>query len=469
MNNTFFFYDLETSGLDPKSHRIMQFAGQRTDMNMQPIGEPINILVSLSEDVLPEPSAILITGITPQKTREEGYSEPEFLRLLHEKVLLPGTIMVGFNNIRFDDEFMRYTLYRNFHDPYEWAWQDGRSRWDILDVVRLTRALRPQGIEWPVDDEGHATNRLELISSKNNLEHTKAHDALSDVMALIAVAKLIKEKQPKLFDYLLKMRDKKEVAKLVNLDDPQPFVYASGRYPKGTNHTTIAYPVAPGGSPGTAVVYDLRHDPTEWAEMSVAELKDMRFANQERRQMEGFVSLPAKELNYGRSPAVAPVGVLDETAQARIKIDLKIVAQNLAKLRNSDLPQKLHEVFAKGTFATPDDVDAQLYSGFVSDPDKIKMSAVRAAPPDDLADFNPQFADDRLPVLLLRYKGRNFAHVLTQAERALWEEYRAMRVRRDLPKYMQQLGTLGNQAATMHSHFLLGELQLWAESIAPED
>lgn len=436
-------------------------------MNMQPIGDPINVLVSLSEEVLPDPQAILVTGITPQKTREEGYSEAEFLQLLHKQVFVPGTITVGFNSVRFDDEFMRYTHYRNFHDPYEWSWQDGRSRWDILDVVRLMRALRPEGVEWPVDDEGHATNRLELLSGKNGLQHEKAHDALSDVMALIGVAKLIKEKQPKLFDYLLKLRNKKEVANLVNLDNPQPFVYTSGRYPKGTGHTTVAYPVAPGNTLGTVIVYDLRHDPTEWAQMSVAELRDLRFANYERRQMEGFVSLPAKELSYNKCPAVAPVGVLDEAAQTRIKIDLKLVGQNLAKLRASDLAEKLREVFARETFPKTDDVDAQLYDGFVNDKDKPKMSAIRAASADDLADFHPEFTDERLVGLLLRYKARNFQKSLSDEDRALWEEYRGERIRRDLPRYMQQLGTLTGQAQTTHSHFLLGELQLWAESIAP--
>ncbi|HEU5187674.1 MAG TPA: exodeoxyribonuclease I [Candidatus Saccharimonadales bacterium] len=467
MNNTFFFYDLETSGFDPKLHRIMQFAGQRTDMNVQPIGEPINVLVSLSEEVLPDPQAILITGITPQKTREEGYSEAQFMQLLHDQVFLPGTIMVGFNNIRFDDEFMRYTHYRNFHDPYEWGWQDGRSRWDILDVVRLTRALRPEGIEWPVDAEGQATNRLELLSATNGLDHAKAHDALSDVTALIAVTRLIKEKQPKLFEYLLKMRGKKEVAELVNLDNPQPFVYTSGRYPKAVGHTTVAYPVAPGATPGSVIVYDLRHDPSEWANMSPADLRDLRFATFERRQVDGFVPLPAKELSYNKCPAVGPVGVLDAGAQDRLQVDLATIRKHLAKLQSSDLPEKLREAFARESFQKGSDVDAQLYDGFVNNADKPHMGAVRAASMQELADFHPNFTDERLHELLVRYKARNFPQSLNEAEQSAWEAYRAERLQRDLPKFMQQLGTLSTQAQTTHSHFLLGELQLWAESIAP--
>jgi exodeoxyribonuclease-1 len=468
VEQSFFFYDLETSGFDPKRQRIMQFAGQRTDMDLNPVGEPINVLVALADDVLPDPGAVLITGITPQKTHEEGYNEADFLKLLQEQVFTPGTIITGFNSVRFDDEFMRYTLYRNFYDPYEWQWQDGRSRWDVLDVIRMTRALRPDGIEWPVDDAGQPTNRLELLTKENGLDHEKAHDALSDVVALIAVTKLIKEKQPKLYEYLLKARSKQEVARVISADDPQPFIYTSGRFPKGTLHTTAAIVVGAGVHPGTNIVYDLRHDPTDWAAKTVDELKKIRFAPYELRQTEGFVALPAKEIAINKCPAVAPLGVLDEPTQTRIVLDINTVTENLAKLRRTDLPEKLREVFAADReFPKYKDVDGQLYSGFMNNADKPKMSAVRAAGARDLADFNPGFSDERLAGLLLRYKARNFPQVLSDTDRADWEAYRSERLQADLPKFGQELHRYAVTHNSERDQFLLQELQLWAESIAP--
>ena len=110
MAASFFFYDLETSGFNPRSARIMQFAGQRTDMDLKPIGEPVNCLIKLTPDVLPGPDAILVTGITPQKTLADGMTEAEFLRIFYEDVVKPDTIFTGFNNVRFDDEFMRFLL-----------------------------------------------------------------------------------------------------------------------------------------------------------------------------------------------------------------------------------------------------------------------------------------------------------------------------------------------------------------------
>jgi exodeoxyribonuclease-1 len=56
---------------------------------------------------------------------------------------------VGYNSLRFDDEVTRNTLYRNLYSPYDREWQNGNSRWDIIDMVRACHDLRPEGIVWP--------------------------------------------------------------------------------------------------------------------------------------------------------------------------------------------------------------------------------------------------------------------------------------------------------------------------------
>jgi exodeoxyribonuclease-1 len=465
---SFFFYDLETSGLNARTQRVMQFAGQRTDMDLNPVGEPLNVLVKLSDEILPEPYAVFVTGITPQQTLADGMTEAEFAKFLYDEVFTPDTITLGFNSIRFDDEFIRHTFWRNFHDPYEWGWSEGRSRWDLLDVIRMTRALRPDGIKWPVDAEGKATNRLELISKLNGLNHTKAHDALSDVEALIDVAKLVRSKQPKLFDYLLEMRDKKKVAELVNLENPQPFVYSSGRYDAAYEKTSVAFPIAPGPNPGSVLVYDLRYDPTPFATATPKALSEVMFASREQRQEANYLKLPVKTLTYNKSPAVAPLGVLDEATKKRLDISIETIQANLKKLSAiSDFGARVREAFEmREPFEPSNDVDQQLYDGFVSDRDKGKMAAVRAADADELADFHPNFTDDRLNELLLRYKARQFPMSLSEDERKTWEEYRTRKLRVELPGYLE---TLQKLAATGADQFILEELQLWAESIVPEE
>ena len=320
---TFYFYDLETSSVNPRTGRIMQFAGQRTNAKLEPVGEPHNILIKLTDDVLPDPDAILITGITPQQTVTDGVSEVEFLKTFYEEIATPSTVFVGFNTVRFDDEFMRYLMWRNYYDPYEWQWKDGRSRWDMLDVVRMTRALRPDGIKWPFAPDGRPTNRLELLTSLNDLEHEHAHDALSDVHATIAVAGLIRGKQPKLFDYLLNMRDKRRVAALVERNEP--FVYSSGKYASEWEKTTAVVRLGDNPKKQGALVYDLRHDPAEFLELSAAELVERwRWARDEDAPRR----LPIKTLQYNRCPAVAPLAVLDDASKQRLDLDDKTIARH---------------------------------------------------------------------------------------------------------------------------------------------
>jgi len=471
MAQTFFFYDLETSGLSARQDRIMQFAGQRTDMNLEPIGEPYNVLVALNDDTLPSPDALMVTGITPQKTVDEGYTEAQFARMLSEEIFTPDTIAVGFNNVRFDDEFIRHLLWRNFYDPYEWSWKDGRSRWDLLDVVRLTRALRPEGIEWPFDDKGEPTNRLELITQANGIAHENAHDALADVTALIDVTKLVKDKQPQLYDYLLKMRDKKQVQKLVNLDDKKPFVYASGRYDKEFAKTTVAFPLS-SGRHGAVIVYDLRYDPTPFVDLSADDLAAKIFATWEQRQAEDFVSLPVKELQYNRCPAVAPLGVLEQgDGWQKISLDAKTVQkhQNIL-LSHPDFAEKLRGIFEnKPAFKKMPDPEAQLYDGFLNDRDRIRVEAVRNADERELADFHPEFQDERLVPLLLHYKARNFPRILSQDELQQWESWRAQHLQAQLPQFMASLQRLAPTANDNDRQFTLQELQLWAESVLPSD
>lgn len=471
MAKTFFFYDLETSGLNAREDRIMQFAGIRTDMNLKPIGEPYNVLVKVNDDTLPSPEALMVTGITPQETVTDGYSEAEFAQLLLDEVFTADTITVGFNSIRFDDEFIRHLFWRNFRDPYEWAWKDGRSRWDLLDVVRMTRALRPEGIEWPVVD-GKAVNRLELLTKINGIDHFKAHDALSDVEALIAVTGLIKEKQPQLYEYLLKLRDKNEVKKLVNLESPAPFVYVSGRYDAAFNNATVAWPLAPGKN-GNVLVYDLRHDPAPLLDLSAGEIAKRLFAPWKERQEASFVPVPVKELQYNRAPAIAPVGVLAQAdGWSKVQLDLAIIeAHKTALLAAPHFAENVRSALEGRTeFARSADAEAQLYDGFLNDRDRLRVETVRNASPRELADLNPEFIDDRLPPLLLHYKARNYPMSLTGDEAVQWEVWRASRIQRLLPEFMKTMNKIAAAGVEDESRqFVLQELQLWAESILPSD
>ena len=475
IEETFFWYDLETSGINPREDRIMQFAGQRTTLSLDPIGEPVNILIRLGDDVLPQPEAILLTGITPQQTLADGVTEAEFLKTFYDEVTKPGTIFVGFNSIRFDDEFMRYLNYRNYYDPYIWQWKEGRSRWDLLDVVRMTRALRPAGLNWPVV-QGKPGNRLEMLTKANGIEHSQAHDALADVTASIAIAKLIQVNQPKLFQWLLTMRDKSQVKKLVETDTP--FVYTSGKYANETEKTTVVIRLAAHPKKQAALVYDLRADPSEFLGMTPQELADRWRYD---REPNALPRLPVKTMQYNRCPAVAPLGVLDVDTRLRLGIDMDMISAHAKTLQNN--PYFIDTVMAaidildgeqaERHSATGGSAESRLYDGFYDTHDANLLGVVRAADPGELSsELSDSFHDGRLRALLGRYKARNHQGSLTPEERRVWESYRSDTLlgggeRSKLAQFMRRLQELSQSKVGANEHFLLEELQLYAESIMP--
>jgi exodeoxyribonuclease-1 len=474
MSQTFFFYDLETSGVNPREDRIMQFAGRRTTLDLEPLGDPFDILIKLTDDVLPEPDAILLTGITPQQTIAEGMTEAEFLKIFMTEVALPETIFVGYNTIRFDDEFMRYTLWRNFYDAYEWQWKNDRSRWDLLDVVRMTRALRPEGIQWPFASDGKPTNRLELITELNDLNHENAHNAMSDVDATINVARLIRSKQPRLFEYLLKVRDKKSVQSFVA--DRDPFVYCSGRYSGKYEKTTVAAKLIEHPSKPAALVYDLRYDPTEFLGMTTTALADRW---QWTKDPDAPPRLPIKTLQYNKCPAIAPLSVLDSGSKQRLGLDTDIINKNLEVLnsdatfsvRVAEVAKSLENLKQESFFSDTREADTRLYEGFIPDSDKQIMQAITSGSI-DIGDAS--FKDDRLVGMAPLYKARNMPKSLTPEEHELWELFKAERlvgggVKSRAAKYFSRIEEIMNSGKlNADKQYILEELRLWGQSILPD-
>jgi len=333
--------------------------------------------------MLPQPESCVVTGITPQLALEKGIVEAKFIEQVHEVFSQPGTCVVGYNNIRFDDEFTRYSLYRNFFDPYAREWQNGCSRWDIIDVVRLMRALRPEGIEWPVYTEGETkgkpSNKLEHLTKANGIEHESAHDALADVYATIEMARLIKKNQPKLFDYAYANRNKRKISTLLDLYKKTPVIHVSGMYSPEYTWATVVVPVAPHPTNKNAViVFDLRYDPALLLTLSQAEISKRLFTPKAELP-EGVERMPLKTVHVNKCPVIVPLNTLDGKAAKRLQIDLSTVMSHLQSLTvNKKLIQKIQAVFNEKVFETSDDPDHSLYGGgFFGAGDKTKMDVLR--------------------------------------------------------------------------------------------
>lgn len=423
--SSLYWYDYETFGRHPGLDRPSQFAGLRTTLDLEPLGEPLLIYNRLTDDYLPEPGACLVNHIAPQEAQAKGAREPEFIRQILRQLSVPGTCQVGYNNIRFDDEFTRFTLFRNFFDPYQHEWKNGNSRWDLIDVVRLTRALRPQGIQWPTHADGSPSNRLEDIASANGVEHLNAHDALSDVEATIAVARLIKENQPKLYNYAFTHRDKASIAALLNTRDQEAVVHVSGMISGEFGHTAVVAPLIPHPTNRNGiVVLDLRQDPSELGSLDAETIRQRIFTPQ-RLLPAGESHLAIKTIHINKAPVVVPLSTLDDASAERLHINKQKSLKHLQTLQSmGELPGIVSEAISKHEFKPPGDVDATLYSGGFFSPEQRQLFAkIREADADELNTIRDCFNDSRCNEMLFRYRARNFAESLDKDEQLRWQDH----------------------------------------------
>jgi exodeoxyribonuclease-1 len=427
---SFYWHDYETWGAEPAHDRAAQFAGLRTDADFNPVGEPLVLYCQPADDLLPHPEACLITGITPQHAREHGAPEADFFRFIHAELARPGTCALGYNTMRFDDEVTRYGLYRNFFDPYAREWQHGNSRWDIIDVVRLARALRPEGIEWPQRADGETSFRLEDLTAANGIDHAGAHDALADVRATIAIARLLRERQPRLFDFVLHNRDKHKLARQLNVRAATPVLHVSSRYPARNGCIAAVLPLAmhPTNRNGV-VVYDLRVDPTPLLTLPADAIRT-RLYTPVAELPEGTERIPLKVVHLNRAPVIVPMGTLTVQAREAWGMDADAEARHREMLTASPgLAEKVVEVFAGAApFPARQDPDLDLYGGFLSDRDRALCERVRATPPDELGHARFPFEADKLDEMLFRYRARNWPHSLNGDERRRWDAYRRRRL-----------------------------------------
>ncbi|NII10924.1 exodeoxyribonuclease I [Oleiagrimonas sp. C23AA] len=423
---TFFWHDYETFGTDPRRDRPSQFAGIRTTFDLEIIGEPVSVFCRPPEDALPHPQSCLITGITPQQAQRDGVAEAEFAAVVHEQLALPGTCGVGYNSLRFDDEFTRQLLYRNFYDPYEREWRNGNSRWDLIDLVRMCYALRPEGIEWPMRDDGAPSFRLEHLAAANHIEQRRAHDAVSDVEALIGLARLIRVRQPKLWDWFFALRKKQRVHSLLDTAHMTPVLHVSSRYPASRGCLSMIAPITQHPSrPNEVIVYDLDADPAELLALEAQDIADRVFTAQADLP-EGIERIKLRTVRVNRSPALAPLSVLKGVDLSRIGLDPARCEHHLEQLREAPaLADKLREVFALsgGNNEPATDCELALYDGFLPDGDKRLLAEVRGTPGAQLGEAAMAFRDPRYVELLFRYRARNWPDTLSAEEAERWQAF----------------------------------------------
>ena len=475
---SFLWHDYETFGANVRRDRPAQFAAIRTDAELREIGEPLMLYCQPANDFLPDPQSCLITGITPQECLDKGVPEVQFAARIEQALALPGTIGVGYNTIRFDDEITRFMFWRNLIDPYAREWQNDCGRWDLLDVVRTAYALRPEGIVWPRKPDGSASFKLTDLTAANGLAHEAAHDALSDVRATLALARLIRTAQPRLFDFCLGLRRKERVAQELGLPTTaqaaRPFLHVSGMFPAERGCLAVMWPLAMHPTnKNELIAWDLSQSPAALAQMNPDEIR-LRMFTRSDALPEGVTRLPVKTIHLNKSPMVmGNLRTLSPAMAAQWQVDIDQALQHAAIARDlPDMSAIWPAVFARPAEGPPD-VDEDLYGGFIGQGDRRRLNQLRALPPEKLAATRNSFDDRRLDELVFRYRARNFPASLSAEERALWDEHRAARLfegaggARTVDQLFEEIDQL-SETADERGQEVLGALYDYAEMIAPE-
>ncbi|MBN1520204.1 MAG: exodeoxyribonuclease I [Spirochaetales bacterium] len=430
------WYDLETFGLESRHDRIAQFACLRTDEQLNPLSGGLTLYNKITPDYLPSPYSCLVHRISPQHTLAEGLPEYQFARAILDEMGQPGTCSAGYNSVKFDDEFIRNLLYRNLFDPYEREWADGNSRWDVINLFRAARDLRPEGLSWPNGADGKPDFKLGSLAAANAVDLTHAHDALADIEATVALARLVKERQGRLYDWYWRHRTRDSLRPLVDLAGHEPLVHTAAEYTSTRGCSAIVAPV--GMIPGrrdALVVMDLRQDPAPVLDLSVDELKRRVFARSGELPEGQRVSLGVVKLS--KCPYLAPLSILDRAAEERLGLDSGLARQRAAEFaRQPGCIQKLAAVFApRGPEFAEADADYKIYSGgFFRDEDRDAMAAIHEAiatqgPAAARAQAYAQhFLDERLPQMVRRLFARNWPDTLSAKEAARWRSFCAGRL-----------------------------------------
>ncbi|WP_232806342.1 exodeoxyribonuclease I [Providencia rettgeri] len=441
---TFFIHDYETFGKRPALDRPAQFAGVRTDLDFNIIEEPEVFYCAPADDYLPQPEAVMITGITPQVALSQGVNEAEFAKRIHAAFSVPNTCIMGYNNIRFDDEVTRNIFYRNFYDPYAYSWQQGNSRWDLLDTLRACFALRPEGLQWPENEDGLPSMRLEHLTKANGVAHENAHDAMSDVLATINMAKLLKAAQPRMFDYFYQLRNKNKISQLIDIVEITPLVHVSGMFGALRSYVSLVAPLAWHPDNKNAVIMcDLSADISPLVELDVQQLRTRLYTP--KAQLAGASPVPVKLVHINKCPILAPEKTLRPEDAERTGVDRDLCMRNLETLRkNPEIRNKLIELFSEPqVFTESDDVDTQIYNGFFSPSDRSTMDIIRETSPQNLPALELSFEDKRMKELFFRYKARNYPATLSYDEQQRWLQHRRDYFSEErLTEYMQQIQLL---------------------------
>ncbi len=364
-SKNYVFYDLETSGLSKQFDQILQFGGVLTDSELNEV-DRFEMRCQLQEHIVPSPMALQITGVSPSSLIDNSVpTHYEALCSIYKKLSdWSPAVFLGYNSISFDEEMLRQAFYQTLQPCYLTN-TNGNTRGDILRLLHAVNLLAPDVIEPIHDDKGRARFKLDQLAPKNGFAHQQAHDAMADVEATMHLAKLVLDEAPHVWDMLLATTSKKSVQEMIASHDV--LMLCGGGRGGGVMSSTVV--TACGINPllqNQHGVFDLNHDPANYIDLTVEEL---------RKEIAGNES-PIQMVYTNRQPILIPV---DDTP-GHLLSDEVAPEEQFEKARlvqeNTDFRLRVSEAMADDSAnhdEVLDEVELQIYNGFASNGDSSLM------------------------------------------------------------------------------------------------
>jgi exodeoxyribonuclease-1 len=402
---TYLFYDIETTGLNKAFDQVLQFAAIRTDLNLQEI-ERYEINVKLNPDIIPSPYA-LITHHIGLKENAESFSEFSAIKQIHQYFNHPGTISLGYNTLGFDDEFLRFSFYRNLLPPYTHQFANNCSRMDLYPMTLMYFLFKPHVLNWPTH-EGKTTLKLEYLNSANQLTEGRAHNAMVDVEATLELARrLFKERE--MWDYVKDYFNKKiDQERLQPLQNNTIALMVDGRL---RDHAYLA-PVL--------YVGQHRHYKNQllWLQLDSPELTKITKNNitettrvTNKKCGEPYFILPLKDRFTTQ---------LHPKRRALAEHNKKWLETNPESLK---LITDYYTDYQYPTYPNTD-VEASLYlNGFYSAEEESFCRLFHKVPPKEKARLTEELHFPKLKTLALRILGRHFSDAMSHSQQEQFSAY----------------------------------------------
>jgi exodeoxyribonuclease-1 len=411
---TYLFYDIETTGLSKSFDQVLQFAAIRTDLNLQEL-ERYEYKIKLNPDVIPAPRALLTHRIRVDAALK-GVPEVDAIRQIHALLNEPGTISVGYNTLGFDDEFLRFSFYRNLLPPYSHQFANQCKRMDLYPITVMYHLYKNEIIIWPVIED-RLSLKLENINRANNFVQGRAHDAMVDVEITLALAKRFFQER-EIWDYIsnyfCKTTDTERFQKLpVELMHADQSHYHGlmilGKFGAKENYQ------APVLYLGESAAYKnqnlwLRLDTENLQLLAEDAIYDNTWVVRKKLGEPPFILPPAERFLKHLSPKRLALAMANR----------KWLQQNPV------LFQKIidyHRAFVYPIFANTD-IDASLYlNGFWTDAEAEFCRQFHRAAPAEKAIMTEKLTNPKLKTLAMRLLGRNYPDSMTPPLKENFEGY----------------------------------------------